>query len=224
MFKTEQREGRTIGYSFETADAYFFFGTKETSRATLPALFPQYRFSFLKQVHGRRVIEASASNSDQEADGQYTSTRALALVVQTADCVPVLIANSKSVCGIHSGWKGSAQNIVGEAKDVFRETAAEIALIGPHILRNNFEVGQDVAQTLLSATTEQQGLCFPHANPDKTYFDLTEMVRRQLRDSLGSSLQILEFLRDTLTDSEFHSFRRDKDKSGRQYSFVVLKE
>src|SRR5438270_536991 len=106
MFKDLFADGKLMGFTHRRDGRVFFFGTGNTTQEDLPMLFPNYKFLFLKQVHGRNVIQAdSASAPPPEADGHFTSTPGLALVVQSADCVPVLLSSPKQVCAVHAGWK-----------------------------------------------------------------------------------------------------------------------
>lgn len=225
MFKRKERYGNFIGYSLERDGRLFFFGSRFLPRKSMSAFFPDYEFSYMKQVHGRAVIQADPSTV-LEADAQYTSTPGVALVSQTADCVPILLSSKSKVCAIHSGWKSSAQNIVAHSKAAFAEEPVNLAVIGPHILRESFEVGRDVAAQLLAAApqgTSEYDLFAMHDDPNKVYFDLTELIRRQLRAAFGVQIEILECLEDTKRSIQFHSFRRDREQAERQYSFVVIK-
>lgn len=225
MFKRKERYGKFIGYSLEREGRLFFFGSRFLPRASISAFFPEYEFSYMKQVHGHTVIAADPSTT-LEADAQYTSTPGLALVSQTADCVPILLSSNSKICAIHSGWKSSAQNIIAHTKDVFAEESVTFAAIGPHIMRPSFEVGRDVAAQLLAAApqgTSEYDLFGMHEDPKKVYFDLTELIRRQLRAAFGPHIEILECLEDTKRSIQFHSFRRDREQAERQYSFVVIK-
>ncbi|HMN68611.1 MAG TPA: polyphenol oxidase family protein [Bdellovibrionales bacterium] len=219
MFKPEIRDGIFLGFAMDTPEAYFFFGGREVSRVKLPTFFPGYEFAFLKQVHGRAVVGADVARA-LEADAHFTREPNLALVAQTADCVPVLLAGKRTVCAIHSGWRGCAQDIVSAARDAFKDDSVRLAAIGPHIMTESFEVGLDVAARI---EREEPGLRHPHKDPAKTYLDLTELVRRQLRKAFGSNISIVEALENTVTSPRFHSFRRDRERAERQYSFVVLK-
>lgn len=222
MFKEIHGHQNILGYAMETSSAYFFFGTRFLTRENLSEIFPNYKFVFLKQVHGKSVVH-SEGLSQIEADAHFTSQPGLALVSQTADCVPVLLANDDTICAIHSGWKSTALNIIEASQVAFSAKPPLVAAIGPHITKKSFEIGNDVAKSLLTAASSPEGLLSPHPAPDKTYFDLTELVRRQLRSTYGHSLPIHEKIEDTQTHPLFHSFRRDKQAAGRQFSFVVLK-
>lgn len=223
MFSHEVFDGKFIGYSARAGNAKFFFGSKHLPRNELASHFSNTEFAFLKQVHGNNVVKANASKT-LEADAHFTDKKDLALVVQSADCVPILLAGPNKVCAIHSGWRSTALNITKAVKDA--AGGFQVAAIGPHILMTSFEVGNDVAQKLLAAApagTKANQLIYPHDDSEKCYFDLAELVRLQLRDAFGDDLLILEALEDTKTSVHFASFRRDKDRAGRQYSFVVMK-
>ena len=109
-----------------------------TSRKTL------LNVAKMKQTHSNEV---TLIHSDGEflSDGIITSEKGLALVVQTADCMPVLIKSDRSIAALHVGWRGLQ-------KDIFTLTLEKIAgsdikvLIGPHAQRCCYEVQNDVAE------------------------------------------------------------------------------
>jgi hypothetical protein len=70
----------------------------------------------LKQVHSGVVVDiddTSAANEAVEGDASLTQLAGVALGVQTADCVPILISDAagRSVAAIHAGWRGTAARI-----------------------------------------------------------------------------------------------------------------
>ncbi len=84
-------------------------------------------------------------------DALITNRRGIALMVLTADCVPVLLYDSAthSAAAIHAGWRGTANGIVGltvkKMADVFGTKPENLmAAIGPCIGACCFEVGDDV--------------------------------------------------------------------------------
>lgn len=214
MFEEYKVGGKLLGFSARAENSFFFFGSRHMSREALPEIFPEYKFAFLKQVHGRAVLLADPAQT-LEADAHFTTQPRLALVSQSADCVPILLSDSKTVIAVHAGWKGMAQNIVGAVHETLPAFKPTIAAIGPHILFNSFEVGLDVSEKLGGKYTAK------HSDPGKVYFDLAALARKQLADAFGP-VRVEECLRDTLTDTELHSFRRGKEKASRQFSFVVI--
>ena len=69
----------------------------------------------IKQTHSSKVIRISKGNVNKklEADGMITSLNDVVLGILTADCAPIIIYDNKNrfVCNLHSGWKGSLNNI-----------------------------------------------------------------------------------------------------------------
>lgn len=222
-FTREESGGRLLGYSLQHKHAFLFFGSKNIDKAGLTQVYPEYEYAFLKQVHGNRIVAADSAQ-EAEADGHFTSRMVRAPVVQTADCLPLLLVSKNRVCAIHSGWRGTAQNITAAAARCFDEPVL-FAAIGPHILAASFEVGRDVAAQLMKAAPDSSDpgrYQLAHPDSNKVYFDMTQLVRDQIHAAFGARVQILECLHDTKTSSDFHSFRRDGKTGGRQYSFVVL--
>lgn len=77
---------------------------------------------FLNQVHGTSiyVLEEKNRRDPIVADGVVTDIRGVCLVIQVADCQGILLFDpAKNVIGnVHSGWRGSVQNIIGNCVDV----------------------------------------------------------------------------------------------------------
>ena len=79
--------------------------------------FPLTRLAIQKQVHGDRVVYVDESYQPSQSDALITDQEGWLLGISVADCVPILLAMPEKnvLAGIHSGWRGSAQNIVGKA-------------------------------------------------------------------------------------------------------------
>ncbi len=80
------------------------------------------RLVFVRQVHGRHVVAlraAAALQTDNvlppEGDALVTDQPGLGLVIQVADCQPVLLCDPvrKVIANVHSGWRGSVADIIG---------------------------------------------------------------------------------------------------------------
>ena len=213
-------EGKTIGHSCRIKNLLFFFGLGDTTEDVIRAHFPRATFAHLKQVHGSHVVEASPTGAP-ESDAHFTSKSALAPMIVTADCVPILLASNSRVAAVHAGWRGLAADVIGAAAAHFDDDVT-YAAIGPHLSRQSFEVGRDVAEQLRVATPDIiSSPVFPHADPNKAYFDLTALARAQIHHAFGDQVRITEFTPDTLTSPEYHSYRRTGAGSGRNLSFVV---
>ncbi len=96
------------------------------------------------QVHGTKVhIQKTPLDKDLELDGYdalVTNQLGVALMVQHADCQPVLLHDSVAgvVAAVHNGWRGSVQNILAEVVTAlvqkFSEDPGNLkAIIGPSL-------------------------------------------------------------------------------------------
>src|SRR5690242_1292058 len=72
----------------------------------------------LKQIHSGTVVDVDDTSAASDAvpgDAVVTSLSGIILGIQTADCVPILIADveARGVAAIHAGWRGTAAQIAG---------------------------------------------------------------------------------------------------------------
>jgi YfiH family protein len=107
----------------------------------------------LRQVHSSIVYVASRTNQERQprADAMLTREPGLLLSIQTADCVPILIADRKqrAIAAFHAGWRGTLKRIVetgiGRMRVEFGSRPEDlIAAIGPAIGACCYAVGEEV--------------------------------------------------------------------------------
>ncbi len=102
---------------------------------------------FLDQVHGAEVVTAvgPAPAVPPAADAAVTVERGVTLVVMTADCAPVLLADDVGVGVVHAGWRGLAAGVLARAVERLREIGSgEVrAAVGPCIRPAAYEFGPD---------------------------------------------------------------------------------
>ena len=119
----------------------------------------------LRQLHSDVVHRvdslAAAQEKAAQADALITRERGVLLAVQTADCVPILLADTKNraVAAIHSGWRGTLRRIAEKTlgrmqMDYGTHPADVIAAIGPAIGGCCYEVGSEVAREFASQFPE----------------------------------------------------------------------
>jgi polyphenol oxidase len=184
-----------------------------------------------KQVHGARAIEALEATGalGSEADalvGRASRAWPAAVGVRVADCVPVLVADEASgdVAAIHAGWRGVVAGVVPAAVDLLTAPprASLMAAIGPSIGGCCFEVGRDVAASIVRASGAPQALTDERG--DRAYIDLRAAVRAQLLGAGVSADRIDDVPGCTKHEStRFHSFRRDGARSGRMLAAIATR-
>lgn len=109
----------------------------------------------LRQFHSNLVIVAGESDAGRDrprkADGVITATPGLLIAIQTADCIPVLVADKRNrvVAAFHAGWRGTVKRIVelgiGRMRVEFGCRPEDlIAAIGPGNSQCCYSVGEEV--------------------------------------------------------------------------------
>jgi len=95
-----------------------------------------------------------------KGDGLITAHPGLLLAIQTADCIPVLVADPKQrvVAAFHAGWRGTVQRIVesgvGRMRLEFGSKPGDlIAAIGPGIGACCYAIGEEVLSAFESQFT-----------------------------------------------------------------------
>jgi YfiH family protein len=219
------------GFTYKDQNILVFFGKKTANLDKIRSLFPELTFKRIRQVHGTKIISTSPHSIDfsVEADAHYTFDRSLSLCINTADCMPIFIFDPKSssIFSIHAGWRGVQQQIHLKALEILKKKNKDLpsiqVFIGPHIKFESFEVGEDVKDLLVKplSGTKPELIPFKSLSADKFLVDLKSIVVHQLEEMGLNANQIYSLDLNTFRDERFHSYRRDKEDSGRQISFIV---
>jgi YfiH family protein len=182
----------------------------------------------LKQVHSATIVDVddtSAAGEAVEGDAAATSLREVMIGVQTADCVPILVAATGGgiVGAIHAGWRGTAAHIAERtiARLVEKYHVAPgglVAAIGPHIGVCCYEVGEDVVGAISNpAAVERRA---EWANP---HLSLARATRVQLVAAGIPETQIETSSLCTRCRADlFHSYRRDGKRMGHMLSVIGM--
>lgn len=216
----------TYGHFFETSNYYAFFGKKIFTKETLD-IFPIFKFQNLKQIHSDILLETTLESPEaREADAHYTSEKNLALLVQTADCIPLLVfeKSSHKIASIHAGWRGIQKRIIPEtllklSKGVVRPHFD--LFLGPCIHQNSFEVDKDVCDLLIQSTLRPNAYFSYDESKHKYFVDLIGIAQKQILETQIPNT-FYNFNKDTFTDLSYSSFRREKSPC-RNWSFILKK-
>lgn len=195
--------------------------TVARNRMLLNTLLPSEPV-WLEQVHGTVVANADNANCRPQADACIARHRAAVCVVMTADCLPVLLCDTRgSVVGAaHAGWKGLAAGVI-EATVRAMDVAPQdlLAWLGPAIGQQAFEVGGEVRAMFVDADPQAASAFVPGQN-GKWYADIYALARLRLNGLGITSIHGGEHC--TYRESErFFSYRRD-GATGRMGTFIWL--
>ena len=186
----------------------------------------------ITQTHSSKVIRITKNNLDKniKADGVITSLNNVILGILTADCAPVIIYDDKNkfVCNLHSGWKGSLNNISQTAIKLFDKYQIKrknlTAIVGPCLGAKNYEVDKNFQRMFIEKNIKYSKF-FRYKNKKKSYFNLRALINYQLSE-LGLK-KIYNINRDTYSSKNlFFSHRRSTHKgektTGRLINLISL--
>ena len=154
-------------------------------------------------------------------DALLTAEPWTALTVRTADCLPIVLAGGGAVAMVHAGWRGLAADVIGAVtgrmRSEFGVPSSEVrAVIGVGVGPCHYRVGEEVV-TALSRHSVDGG---EWRRNDAV--DLAGWARGRLF-ALGVPPDAVRVLPGcTACSLSFHSFRRDGDGAGRQWSAILL--
>jgi polyphenol oxidase len=209
----------------------------------------------VKQVHGNTVLSTETltpqvlqndelpgeSPEKPEADGLISVRSQEAIWVCSADCSPVLIGDMQTgqVAALHSGWRGTADNIVAVAIAQMVNQGSQLeqlrVAIGPAISGPVYQVNTEVAiqtcASLVNLDNPEDILktiqdfdnspILPDSEPGKSRLDVRRTIELQLEQLGITSEQVAISPHCTYQDPEnFFSYRRDGLKKV-QWSGIV---
>ena len=186
----------------------------------------------MHQTHSNKVVEIKKYNYKKKviADAMVTKMKGFALGVVTADCVPILIYDTKNqiVGCIHAGWKGAFLGVIKNTISKIKKISSNneiYACIGPCIGKKSYEVDKDFYKMFLTKSKNNK-IYFSNKNKMKKLFNLRKYVTNKL---LKANIKVDQVDRDTFVEkSNFFSYRRScklKQKDyGRCISSICMPE
>lgn len=192
-------------------------------------------------VHGNEVARVDGPTRQPEhwaahgdgaglvegVDALVTATPALALLVTTADCVPVWLYDpDRRVVGmVHAGWRGTIKAAGRRAVERMQaewgcDPARMLAVVGPAIGPCCYEVDEPVRSAL---GPERAHWLRPGARPDRWQLDLWSANREQLVDAgLPPPAVAVAGLCTACRTDLFYSHRAEGGRTGRQAGLIAL--
>tara|TARA_S200000501_G_scaffold310553_1_gene300832 strand:- start:3090 stop:3758 length:669 start_codon:yes stop_codon:yes gene_type:complete len=210
---------------------FFLFTTCLTnglsSQKILSDLFKKYKIdgsllADVNQVHSNKILIVDKSGNYGDADGIITSPLDnLVLLIKTADCIPIFIYDNitRNYGIVHAGWRGVKKKIHLKAIEKFIGLGSHKNnlnfVMGPSIKACCYEVGAEMLDYFGTSVIEKNGSFFLDLNKSVTsdFVDIGIVKDKIKIDSIC-----------TYENKYLHSFRRDREKSGRMLSFIVNKK
>jgi len=184
------------------------------------------------QIHSPDVVVAAEpfAGPRPKADAIVTDRPGIAVGASTADCGPVLFADAgaRIVGAAHAGWKGAFTGVLENTIAAMERLGARreriVAVLGPSIGPDNYEVGPEFVARFAEANAGNQRYFRPSANPGHSMFDLNLYTVDRLREAgvIAEALGRCTYAEEDL----FYSYRRTTHRKeadyGRQVSAIVL--
>jgi hypothetical protein len=191
------------------------------------------------QVHSADVVAVEQpppylggpADERPKADAMVTKRKGVALGILTADCAPVLFADERAgiVAAAHAGWRGAVGGVLEATVAKLLEEGASlarlIAVIGPCIGFNSYEVGPEFPAPFLAQDPENARFFRAAQRPRHHLFDLPGYARARLA---AVGVQHIDWVGgDTAREEErFFSWRRTclrgEKQFGHQLSAICL--
>ncbi len=180
----------------------------------------------VRQVHGTDVVVVGDVRPDVDtcADALVTNRPQWVLGVKLADCCGVLMIDDEhgAVAAVHSGWRGTAGNIVAATLRAMNAEFGTVAdtvrvWLSPCASGERYHVRDDVYSVLAP-------FCSPVSDSSSQWtFDNQTAILHQLRSAGVPEASVVIDRSCTISDQRWHSHRRDGERAGRMLAFIGLR-
>jgi polyphenol oxidase len=209
------------------------FVYKNRARAARAVGVPPDRLATPYQVHGTTAAVVDTvwlPGQGPKADAVVTNRPGVAVGIGTADCGPILFADTSArvVAAAHAGWRGALAGILESTIAAMEGLGAQrgriVAVLGPMISRHNYEVGSELVDAFVAADQSNRRFFKPSVNEGHSMLDLPGFIVHRLTRAgvVAADLGLC-----TYQDEErFFSYRRATHRGeadyGRLLSAIVL--
>jgi len=141
------------------------------------------------QIHSPDVVVADEPWTHEDrprADAIVTRVPHLAIGISTADCGPLLLADSEAgvIGAAHAGWRGALTGVVEATIAAMERLGADrdriAAALGPTIRQPNYEVGPEFVERFLAAGAGNARFFLPSQQHGRAMFDLPGYLAEQV--------------------------------------------
>ena len=202
-------------------------------RLAADAILPGAPLASVYQIHSPTAVivtEAAPHAQRPQADALVTDRPGLLLGIVTADCAPILLADTEAgvIGAAHAGWRGAMAGVTDQAIAAMLSLGARVehisAAVGPCLARASFEVGHDFPEPLLADDPDNERF-FNEGPNGRPRFDLEAYVVARLAAAGVRRIEAAGLDTYALED-RYYSYRRATHRNeptyGRQLSLIGL--
>jgi YfiH family protein len=142
------------------------------------------------QIHSPDVVVAEepwTRENRPRADAIVTRVPHLAIGVSTADCGPLLFADSEAgvIGAAHAGWRGALTGVIEATVAAMEQLGADreriVGALGPTIRQPNYEVGPEFVERFHAADASNSRFFSPAKRQGHAMFDLSGYIIERIR-------------------------------------------
>lgn len=180
------------------------------------------------QVHSADAVLVTGPwiGDKPRADAMVTTAHDVALGVSTADCGPILFADSEAgvIGAAHSGWKGAFTGIVGATVTAMEKLGARreriLAVLGPTISAKVYEVGPEFIERFKSENATYARFFHASERPAHAMFDLPAFIALRAQEAgIGRFIDL--GLCTYGDENRFFSYRRTTHRNESDYGRLI---
>lgn len=178
---------------------------------------------YMNQIHSANIIVVDENSPKlvDNCDSIITRSKNLPLMVMVADCIPILMFDSKQgvVAAIHAGRNSTFLEISKKTASFFIEKFSSNpedinVVFGASIQKCCYEVSEDLSKIVENS--------FGKEFVENNYIDLQGINKKQLNDLGIKNIEISNIC-TKCGDKSYFSYRKDK-KTGRFAGIIILKD
>lgn len=186
-------------------------------------------FLSLYQIHSPEVVTVTQSWLSEQrpkADGMVTKEVGIALAIATADCGPVLFADSQNgvIGAAHAGWRGALVGILEATLAAMEAIGAEreqiCAVLGPTITQVSYEVGRDFYDAFLGQDAFSESFFRKGHRESHFMFDLPGYILSRLQKYGLKSASFIGACTYSNPD-QLYSYRRSLHRNESDYGRLI---
>ena len=182
----------------------------------------------LNQTHSNEVIYFEKKldvKNKLNGDAIISKVKNVGIGILAADCAPIFFYDPKNkiIACAHSGWKGALNGIIKNTIKKFNDLNSKnedlIAVIGPCIKKQSYEVEADFIEKFISENKKNDSF-FEKISNKKYNFDLRGYINKKITDLNIKNIENIEI--DTFSEKEFfYSFRRSRINNEQDYGRCI---
>ena len=184
------------------------------------------KLALMYQTHSNKVVIINTKNKNKlkyKSDAIITKIKGLALGVVTADCVPILLFDTKNhiIACIHAGWKGASSGIIENTIKKIKKLNSKnkiYAAVGPCIGYKSYEVDLPFYKKFILKSKKNK-IYFIKNRKNKRLFNLRKYVNDKL---IKLNVIVDNINKDTFREkNNFFSYRRSQKLGQNDYGRCI---